>query len=81
MLVLKNTIKECRVEKHINQQQMADDLGVTRETDAPGCAPRPSGRLRTAVPWCIGVPVEGEHLEKWGRTKEDLLAAVFSIPW
>ncbi len=32
MLVLKNTIKECRGEKHINQQQMADDLGVTRET-------------------------------------------------
>ena len=52
-----------------------------RHSDAPGCAPRPSGRLRTAVPWCIGVPVEGEHLEKWGRTKEDLLAAVFSIPW
>ena len=32
MLVLKNTIKECRGEKHINQQQMTDDLGVTRET-------------------------------------------------
>ena len=25
--------------------------------------------------WCIGVPVEEEHLKKWGRTKEDLLAA------
>ena len=25
--------------------------------------------------WCIGVPVEEEHLEKWGRTKEDLFAA------
>ena len=25
--------------------------------------------------WCIGVPVEEEHLKKWGRTKKDLLAA------
>ena len=32
MLVLKNTIKEYRTKKHINQQQMATDLGITRET-------------------------------------------------
>ena len=25
--------------------------------------------------WCVGAPVEEEHLEKWGITKEDLLAA------
>ena len=32
MLVLKNTIKEYRKQRHINQQQMAEDLGITRET-------------------------------------------------
>ena len=32
MLVLKNSIKECRNEKNIKQQQMAEDLGITRET-------------------------------------------------
>ena len=32
MLVLKNTIKENRNERNIKQQQMADELGITRET-------------------------------------------------
>ncbi len=32
MRVLKNTIKECRKEKHINQQELADCVGITRET-------------------------------------------------
>ena len=32
MLVLKNTVRECRSIKHINQQQLADATGTTRET-------------------------------------------------
>ena len=61
MMVLKNTIKECRSELHINQQQLAENVGTTRETIGrleTGKYQNPTYRLVYEVATFFGKPVE-----------------------
>ena len=61
MMVLKNTVKECREEKHISQDQLADITGVARETISRlenGKYQSPKYRLIYDIAAYFGKPIE-----------------------
>ncbi len=61
MMVLKNRIKECRIEEKIKQIQLAEMIGVSRETVGrleTGKYQNPTLRLAHDVASCLGKSIE-----------------------
>ena len=61
MAVLKNTLRESRAEYHVKQQELADVVGVTRETIGRlerGELQNPNFRLVYYVAKYFGKPVD-----------------------
>ena len=61
MIVLKNRIKECRIEEKIKQIQLAEMIGVSRETVGrleTGKYQNPTLRLAHDVASCLGKSIE-----------------------
>ena len=61
MMVLKNRIKECRIEEKIKQVQLAEMIGVSRETVGrleTGKYQNPTLRLAHDVAACLGKSID-----------------------
>ena len=61
MMVLKNRIKECRNEEHLKQVQLAEMVGVSRETVGrleTGKYQNPTLRLAHDVANCLGKSID-----------------------
>ena len=61
VMVLKNRIKECRIEEKIKQIQLAEMIGVSRETVGrleTGKYQNPTLRLAHDVASCLGKSIE-----------------------
>ena len=61
MMVLKNRIKECRNEQHLKQVQLAELVGVSRETVGrleTGKYQNPTLRLANDVANCLGRSID-----------------------
>ena len=61
MMVLKNRIKECRIEEKIKQIQLAEMIGVSRETVGrleTGKYQNPTLRLAHDVATCLGKSID-----------------------
>ena len=61
MMVLKNRIKECRNEENIRQVQLAEMIGVSRETVGrleTGKYQNPTLRLAHDVATCLGRTID-----------------------
>ena len=61
MMVLKNRIKECRDEKNIKQLQLAEMVGIRRETVArleTGKYQNPTIRMAYDIATCLGKSIE-----------------------
>ena len=61
MMVLKNRIKECRIEEKIKQVQLTEMIGVSRETVGrleTGKYQNPTLRLAHDVAACLGKSID-----------------------
>ena len=73
MMVLKNRIKECRIEEKIKQVQLAEMIGVSRETVGrleTGKYQNPTLRLAHDVATCLGKNIDAVfYYEEDGKGK------------
>ena len=61
-LVLKNRLKEIRVEKHLSQQQLADLVGVSRNTISSIETGQFNPTAKLALILCIALDKKFEEL-------------------
>ena len=73
MMVLKNRIKECRIKEKIKQVQLAEMIGVSRETVGrleTGKYQNPTLRLAHDVATCLGKNIDDVfYYEEDGKEK------------